>query len=170
MSVINSPSAVLTNCQGIHGKGPSTPLWCRHSMVFCNAYDWTCTDPGRGMPCISRCKYWFQCDCDMQCIESFLSVPEFQELRDKYHLEDDEWNALSIAQEILLVHSSAWDMCHVANHHLGSLRISTAAFCPENSNTLRRYSLLWSHDTNLETDAGGVFWKARVSCYRERSW
>ncbi|KIJ97832.1 hypothetical protein K443DRAFT_104953, partial [Laccaria amethystina LaAM-08-1] len=38
-----------------------------------------------------------------QCIESFLSVPEFQDLRDKYHLSDDEWNALSVTREILLV-------------------------------------------------------------------
>ncbi|KDR70908.1 hypothetical protein GALMADRAFT_75694, partial [Galerina marginata CBS 339.88] len=35
-------------------------------------------------------------------INEFLDIPEFQEL-EKYRLDDDEWNALATAREILLV-------------------------------------------------------------------
>lgn len=38
-----------------------------------------------------------------RCLESFLNIPEFHNLRDKYHLTDEEWNALSVAREILLI-------------------------------------------------------------------
>ncbi|KAF8149814.1 hypothetical protein B0H34DRAFT_633403, partial [Crassisporium funariophilum] len=38
-----------------------------------------------------------------ECIESFFNVPEFHDLRNKYRLDDEEWNALSVAREILLV-------------------------------------------------------------------
>ena len=107
--------------------------------------------------------FTYKCQCDVifqcgQCIESFLSIPEFRDLREKYRLEDKEWNALSVAREILLVRFLSPDMSPVIQSHLGSIRLPAEAFSSKNPNTLQRYSFIRSHDTHLEGNAIRVPW------------
>ena len=71
-----------------------------------------------------------------QCLESFLSIPEFHDLRDKYRLTDEEWDALSVAREILLVCFSSFEIRDMTQCCLGSIRLPAEAFSPKNSNTL----------------------------------
>jgi len=168
---ISSSSTVFANCQDVYGEGPSTPSWCRHTMVIRNANDWTCIDFRRGM----LYSFTYKCQCDIifqcgQCIESFLSIPEFHDLHEKYRLEDEEWNALSVAREILLVRFLSPDMSPLIQSCLGSIRLPAEAFSSKNPNALRCYSFIRSHDTHLEGNEIRVPWCTRIWCYWERSW
>ena len=71
-----------------------------------------------------------------QPLDVFLSSPEFEDLR-KYELSNEEWNALVVAHEILLV--SLWVSLRINSSSFkspGSICISTKVIGTQNTHSL----------------------------------
>ena len=76
---------------------------------------------------------------------------------------EQEWNALSVTREILLVcFINLKIQVTMTDYFLGPICFSATAFCSKNTDTLRCYSFIRSDDTNMEDHAGRVFWGARI--------